>query len=161
MLEKKAVAADSVGVSSESIAAKTPAPLRDAHEAGPLSLEAIFQPRSVAVIGATERAGSVGRATFLNLVSASFGGKIFAVNPQHSEILGEKSYRSIGDVPGPVDLALIVTPAATVPGVVGECIDAGVKAAVVISAGFRERRRRGESARTADRAAAPARSECG
>ncbi|MFZ0978667.1 MAG: bifunctional acetate--CoA ligase family protein/GNAT family N-acetyltransferase [Candidatus Acidiferrales bacterium] len=145
MLEKKAVAADSVGVSSESIAAKTPTPLRDAHEAGPLSLEAIFQPRSVAVIGATERAGSVGRTTFLNLVNASFDGKIFAVNPQHSEILGEKSYRSIGDVPGPVDLAVIVTPAATVPGVVGECIEAGVKAAVVISAGFRERGAEGKA----------------
>ncbi len=145
MLEKKAVAADSVGVSLEPKTAKTSAPLRDAHEAGPLSLEAIFQPRSVAVIGATERVGSVGRTTFLNLVNASFGGKICAVNPQHSEILGEKSYRSIGDVSGHVDLAVIVTPAATVPGVVGECIDAGVKAAVVISAGFRERGAEGKA----------------
>lgn len=145
MLEKSAVAADSVGVSLEPIAAKTPAPLRDAHGAGPLSLDPMFRPRSVAVIGATERAGSVGRTTLANLLQAPFHGAIYPVNPQHPEILGKQAYRAIADVPGPVDLAVIVTPAATVPGVVGECIDAGVKAAVVISAGFRERGAEGKA----------------
>jgi len=139
MIEKIAVGADSVDVIPEPNAAKSTAPLRDAHEVGPLSLDPIFRPHSVAVIGATERPGSVGRTTLANLINPSFAGKIYPVNPQHSEILGQKTYRSIGEVPGPVDLAVIVTPAATVAGVVGECIDAGVKAAVVISAGFRER----------------------
>jgi acetyltransferase len=145
MVEKNAVAADSVGVSLEPIAAKTSAPLPETHGAGPLSLDPMFHPRSVAVIGATERAGSVGRTTFANLANSSFRGKIYPVNPQHSEVLGEKSYRAIGDVPGQVDLAVIVTPAATVAGIVGECIDAGVKAAVVISAGFRERGAEGKA----------------
>jgi len=84
MLEKSAVAADSVGVSPDPIAAKTPAPLRDAHEAGPLSLDPMFRPRSVAVIGATERAGSVGRTTLANLLQASFHGAICPVNPNAS-----------------------------------------------------------------------------
>jgi len=145
MLEKSAVAADSVGVSPDPIAAKTPAPLRDAHEAGPLSLDPMFRPRSVAVIGATERAGSVGGTTLANLLQASFHGAIYPVNPHHSEILGKKAYRAIADVPAQVDLAVIVTPAATVAGIVGECIDAGVKAAVVISAGFRERGAEGKA----------------
>jgi acetyltransferase len=145
MVEKSVAAADSEHVSLEPIAAKTPAPLRDRHEAGPLSLDAMFRPRTVAVIGATERAGSVGRTTFANLIGSSFRGNIYPVNPQHPEILGKQAYRSIAEVPGPVDLAVIVTPAATVPGVIGECIDAGVKAAVVISAGFRERGAEGQA----------------
>ncbi|MGA9937279.1 MAG: bifunctional acetate--CoA ligase family protein/GNAT family N-acetyltransferase [Candidatus Acidiferrales bacterium] len=145
MVEKSVAAADSVHVSLEPIAAKTPAPLRDTHEAGPLSLDAMFRPRSVAVIGATERAGSVGRTTFANLIGSSFHGNIYPVNPQHPEILGKQAYRSVAEVPSPVDLAVIVTPAATVPGLIGECIDAGVKAAVVISAGFRERGAEGQA----------------
>ncbi|HEX4076831.1 MAG TPA: bifunctional acetate--CoA ligase family protein/GNAT family N-acetyltransferase [Candidatus Acidoferrales bacterium] len=145
MIEKSAAAADSVDVNPEPFAAQTPAPLRDTHEAGPLSLDAMFRPRSVAVIGATERPGSVGRTTLANLIGSSFHGNIYPVNPQHPEILGKRAYRSIGDVPPPVDLAVIVTPAATVPAVVGECVDAGVKAAVVISAGFRERGAEGQA----------------
>ena len=102
------------------------------------SLDAIFQPRSVAIIGATERAGSVGCATFLNLKNSQFQGKSYPVNPRHSRIFGIPSYATVHEIPAPVDLAVIVTPAATVPGIVGECINAGVKAAIVISAGFKE-----------------------
>jgi acetyltransferase len=109
------------------------------------SLDAVFKPRTIAVIGATDREGSVGRAVLLNLNVPTSPAKIFAVNPKRAEVLGVPSYPSIGKVPGPVDLAVIVTPAATVPGVVGECIDAGVGAAVVISAGFRERGPQGEA----------------
>jgi len=105
---------------------------------GPRTLDAFFRPRSVAVIGATEREGSVGRTTFANLINSSFGGSVYPVNPKHPVVLGHASHATIGEVPGKVDLAIIVTPAATVPGIVGECIDADVKAAVVISAGFRE-----------------------
>lgn len=124
---------------------ETQAPPREIPEAGPLSLDAAFNPGSVAVIGATERDGSVGRTTFANLLNASFQGKVYPVNPQHLQILGKQAYPSIGKVPGPVDLAVIVTPAVTVPGIVGECIDAGVKAAVVISAGFREQGAEGKA----------------
>jgi len=102
-------------------------------------LDAAFRPRSVAVIGATEREGSVGRTILSNLGNSSFAGRIYSVNPQHSSILGSPSYPSITKVPEPVDLAVIVTPAATVPLIVRECVDAGSRAAIVISAGFRER----------------------
>ncbi|HXQ26056.1 MAG TPA: bifunctional acetate--CoA ligase family protein/GNAT family N-acetyltransferase [Candidatus Acidoferrales bacterium] len=105
---------------------------------GPRTLDAFFQPRSVAVIGATEREGSVGRTTFANLINSSFRGNVYPISPKHPTVLGHTSYATVGQVPEKVDLAIIVTPAATVPGIVGECIDADVKAAVVISAGFRE-----------------------
>jgi acetyltransferase len=111
----------------------------------PPSLDAVFKPRTIAVIGATDREGSVGRTVLLNLHVPTSPAKIFAVNPKRAEVLGVPSYPSIGRVPGAVDLAVIVTPAATVPKVVGECIDAGVRAAVVITAGFRERGPQGEA----------------
>lgn len=102
-------------------------------------LESIFLPRSVAVIGATDREGTVGRSIVSNLLESKFPIKVYAVNPSHSEVLGIKTYKQIGDIPGGVDLAVVVTPAHTVPQVIGGCIDADVKSAVVISAGFRER----------------------
>jgi acetyltransferase len=101
-------------------------------------LEVMFKPRSVAVIGATERTGSVARTILWNLISTSFGGTIFPVNPKYNSILGIKAYPSIGDIPDPVDLAVIVTPAPTVPGIIEECVAAGCHAAIVISAGFKE-----------------------
>ena len=101
-------------------------------------LDAMFAPGSVAVIGATDRPGTVGRTVLENLLHGRFQGKVYAVNVKHPEVLGLKAYRSIRDIPGPVDLAVIATPAATVPQLIGECVDAGAKSAVVISAGFRE-----------------------
>jgi len=137
-LEKSSANADSVGMDGKSSLAETQALSCSVQEAGPRSLDAVFRPRSVAVIGATEREGSVGRTTFLNLTKASFRGKVYPVNPSHPTILGHLCYAAVGKIPETVDLAVIVTPAASVSGVIGECIDAGVKAAVVISAGFRE-----------------------
>jgi acetyltransferase len=102
-------------------------------------LDAMFTPGSVAVIGATARPGAVGRTVLENLLHGRFQGKVYAVNAKHQEVLGVKAYSSIRDIPEPVDLAVIATPAATVPQLVGECVDAGVKSAVVISAGFKER----------------------
>jgi len=99
----------------------------------------LFKPGSVAVIGASEREGSVGRTILSNLHIPAFQGKIYPVNPQHPNILGMTAYPSIGEVPESVDLAVITTPAATVPVIVRECVSAGVKSAIVISAGFRER----------------------
>jgi acetyltransferase len=92
----------------------------------------------VAVIGATERAGSVGRTVLENLLDGRFQGQVFPVNPTHPQVLGRPAYASITAVPEKVDLAVVVTPAATVPDVIGECVDAGARAAVVISAGFKE-----------------------
>src|SRR5215472_4202617 len=97
------------------------------------ALEAFFAPAAVAVIGATERQESVGRTILQNLVHSPYRGKVFAVNPKHSELLGTKCYSSVATVPELVDLAVIVTPAATVPGLVRECLDAGVRSAIVIS----------------------------
>src|SRR5262252_4605679 len=102
------------------------------------ALEPLFVPRSVAVIGATDRAGTVGRSVVANLVDSKFPLKIYPVNPSHLELLGIKTHKQIGDIPGAVDLAVVVTPAQIVPQIVGECVDAEVKSAVVISAGFRE-----------------------
>ena len=114
-------------------------PSHDALRSEPRPLDVLFKPASVAVIGATEREGSVGRAIVSNLQIPAFRSRIYPVNPQHAAILGLAAYPSIGDVPETVDLAVIVTPAKTVPAIVGECVRAGVKSAVVISAGFRER----------------------
>lgn len=106
------------------------------HRSNPL--DAIFAPASVAVIGATERPGSVGRTVLWNLISSPFGGVIFPVNPQRQNVLGIKAYPSIDQVPEPVDLAVIATPAPTVPGLIRECVEAGVKGAIVLSVGFKE-----------------------
>ena len=103
------------------------------------ALDSMFSPKSVAVIGATDREESVGRTVLERLRIPAFRGRIFPVNPNHTDVLGLRAYPKIGDIPEKIDLAVIVTPARTVPGVVGECVDAGVRAAVVISAGFKER----------------------
>jgi acetyltransferase len=103
-----------------------------------LPLDAIFEPDSVAVIGATEKAGSVGRSVLWNLISSPFGGTVYPVNPKRPNVLGIRAYPTIAAVPEPVDLAVVVTPAPTVPAVIGECVEAGVKAAIIISAGFKE-----------------------
>lgn len=101
-------------------------------------LDAIFRPRAVAVIGASDKAGSVGRAILWNLISSPFGGTIYAINPRRRNVLGIKTCASIGETPEPVDLAMVLTPAPTVPGVIDECVAAGVKSAIIISAGFAE-----------------------
>jgi acetyltransferase len=101
-------------------------------------LDPIFLPRSVAVIGATENNTSVGRAIFWNLLGSSFGGPVFPVHPKRASVLDIKAYPTILDVPEKVDLAVVVTPAPTVPLIISQCVDAGVKGAIIISAGFRE-----------------------
>ena len=103
-----------------------------------LPLDAIFAPRAVAVIGATERQGSVGRAVLWNLISNPFGATVYPINLNRPNVLGIKAYKNIASVPDPVDLAVVITPAATVPAVINECVKAGVMGAIVISAGFKE-----------------------
>ncbi len=101
-------------------------------------LNAIFAPKSIAVVGATDKAGSVGRTLLWNLISNPFGGTVFPVNPRHASVLGIKAYPNLAALPQQVDLAVIATPAPTVPGIVAECVAAGVKGAIIISAGFKE-----------------------
>jgi acetyltransferase len=100
------------------------------------TLNAMFAPESVAVIGATERPGSVGRVLLENL--KSYRAPVYPVNRKQHRVLGVPAFPEIGAIPDHVDLAIVATPAATVPDVVEECALAGVTGAVVISAGFRE-----------------------
>lgn len=101
-------------------------------------LDPIFSPKVVAVIGATETRGSVGRTVFQNLGRGGFEGTVYPVNPKRSSVLCVKAYPTIASVPEKVDLAVITTPAVTVPGLIRECVAAGVPGAIIISAGFKE-----------------------
>ncbi len=101
-------------------------------------LDAIFAPRNVAVIGATETMGSVGRTVLWNLISSPFGGTVFPVNPKRPSVLGIKAYPSITAIPDKVDLIVVCTPAKSVPAIVKEAVACGITGAVIISAGFAE-----------------------
>ncbi len=101
-------------------------------------LNSIFAPESVAVIGATDRVGSVGRTILWNLMSSPFGGTIFPVNPKRHNVLGIPAYPNIKAIPEPIDLAIIAIPAPMVPDAVRDCVEVGVKGAIIISAGFKE-----------------------
>lgn len=104
----------------------------------PSPLAPIFHPRTVAVIGATEKPASVGRTVLRNLLDQPFGATIFPINPHRPNVLGIRCYPNIASIGEHVDLAIVVTPAATVPEVLQECVNAGVGGAIVISAGFAE-----------------------
>jgi acetyltransferase len=110
-----------------------------------IGMDALFKPKSVAVVGATERPNAVGRTILYNLISSPFGGVVYPVNPGRDFVLGVKAYKSISDCPGPVEMVVIVTPAQTVPALVQEAVDNGVKGAIIISAGFKERGPEGEA----------------
>ncbi len=101
-------------------------------------LDNIFSPRSVAVIGATESANSVGRTLLSNLIRSPFGGPVFPVNPKRKSVLGVPCWPDITELPQRVDLAVVVTPAAAVPSIIGKCVQAQAGAAIIISAGFKE-----------------------
>jgi len=101
-------------------------------------LEKIFRPGSVAVIGASDEEGTVGYRIMKNLVSFGFKGQIYPVNLKKPEILGHKAFKKVADIPGPVDLAVVATPAKTVPDVIEQCGIAGIRGIIIISAGFKE-----------------------
>jgi acetyltransferase len=105
---------------------------------GSQPLDVFFTPKTVAVIGATENPGTVGRTLLWNLMTSPFGGTVYPVNPKRSNVLGVKAYPSVSDIPEDVDLAVIITPPPTIPGIIKECGENGVRAAIVISAGFKE-----------------------
>jgi len=101
-------------------------------------LEPIFNPKTVAVVGATDKPNSVGRTLIWNLVSNPFGGSIYPVNPKRSQVLGIPAYPTLKAIPVEIDLVIIATPAATIPAIITECVEKGVKGVIIISAGFRE-----------------------
>ena len=113
-------------------------PTHDLLRYEPHALDVFFRPQSVAVIGATETEGAVGRTLIQNLIASPFGGAVFPVNPRRPQVLGIKAYSKVGETPGPVDLAVIATPAPAVPGIIKECAEKGVRGAIIISAGFKE-----------------------
>ena len=102
------------------------------------NLEKLFHPNSVAVIGATDRIGSVGSVVMQNLINGGFKGEVCPVNPNHSKICGYPAYRSVLDIKPVPDMAILITPISTVPELVKSCLEAGVGGAVVISAGGKE-----------------------
>ncbi len=101
-------------------------------------LDAILAPRSIAVVGVSRERGGIGAEIFHNLVSSGFQGPVYPINPRAEWVQSVKAYTKLEDVPGPVDLAVVTTPAAAVRGVVDACAAKGVKGIVVISAGFAE-----------------------
>lgn len=103
------------------------------------NLDALFRPRTLALIGASPRENSVGRVTLENLLAGGFQGEIFAVNPKYKTVLGVKAYPSVEALPHAPDLAIICTPATTVPGIIEHLGRRGTRGAIVISAGFSER----------------------
>ncbi len=102
------------------------------------SLDCIFRPRSIAVVGASRTRTSIGREILHNLIDNEFNGPIFPVNPKSPMVHSMKAYPSVLDIPDPVDLAVIVVPREAVPGVIDECGKKEVRGLVVISAGFKE-----------------------
>src|SRR5262245_7592662 len=102
------------------------------------SLDPIFKPKSVAVVGASATPGSVGSILVRNLLGNPFGGVVYPINPKRKAVHGVRCYPDLASLPEAVDLAVIATPAATVPPLVKECGARGIPAAIIISAGFAE-----------------------
>jgi len=101
-------------------------------------LRPLLAPRSVALVGATEREGALGRIVYRNLAEGGLRGPLYAVNLKHDSVFGQPAYRRLSALPQAPDLAVIATPAASVPGILRDAGEAGIKAAVVLSAGFGE-----------------------
>jgi acetyltransferase len=113
-------------------------PAHDVLRADRHPLDPIFKPTSVALIGASERAGSVGRTVLWNLISSPFGGTIYPVNPKRNNVLGIRTYNSLQALPEIPDMVVVCTPAEGVPALLRECVELGVPGGIVISAGFKE-----------------------
>ncbi|MBX3678973.1 MAG: bifunctional acetate--CoA ligase family protein/GNAT family N-acetyltransferase [Rhodocyclaceae bacterium] len=106
-------------------------------------LTPLFEPRSVGIIGASERPDSIGGVLIRNMLEAGFKGKLFAINPKHETVFDVPCFRSVEDVPHRLDLVVISTRAETIPAIMDGCGRTGVKAAIVLSAGFSESGPRG------------------
>ena len=102
------------------------------------NLKKIFQPRRIAVIGASNRPLSVGQTVFQNLLAGGFPGDVYPVNPRYEQLDEHACYASVKDLPKRVDLAVICIPAAASPEIIQQCGEAGIRGLVIVSAGFRE-----------------------
>jgi acetyltransferase len=111
---------------------------REQTKSGPEGLDAIFRPRSIAVLGVTNTPGTVPHDIFVNLLSAHFQGVVYPVAPRKRHIAGVRAYDYVLDIPDPVDLAVLVFPGGVCEQALKQCVEKGIKAAVIISAGFRE-----------------------
>ena len=109
------------------------------------NLDKIFNPKRIAVIGASDREGSLGAKLFRNLIGVGYSGVAYPVNPFRTTVQGVTAYPSVSKIPWRVDLAAIATPAHTVPQIVEECGKAGVSGVIIVSAGFRESGKEGEA----------------
>ena len=101
-------------------------------------LTSLFTPRSVALFGASDRADSVGGVVFKNLLNSGFKGKIYGINPKRETVQGEKAWASLDDIDEIVDLAVVATPAQSIPSIVEACGERGIRMMLILSAGFRE-----------------------
>ena len=101
-------------------------------------LASLFAPSSVALFGASNRPDSVGGIVLHNLLTSGYGGKVYAINPKRGEVQGHTAYASLEEIHEPVDLAVVATPAATIPAIVESCGEQGVRMMLILSAGFRE-----------------------
>jgi acetyltransferase len=101
-------------------------------------LTSLFTPQKIALFGASDRENSVGGVVFKNLLAADFEGSIFAINPKHDVVQGERAYKSLDEVGESIDLAVVATPASTIPAIVEACGEHGIKMMLILSAGFRE-----------------------
>lgn len=102
-------------------------------------LQGLFAPKSVALVGASEKPGSVGQALLSNLAAGDFAGRCYPINPKHAKMAGLPTFRDLAACPETPDLVVVATPAPTVPAVIQQAAEKGVKNAIVISAGFKER----------------------
>ncbi|WP_131781542.1 bifunctional acetate--CoA ligase family protein/GNAT family N-acetyltransferase [Legionella gresilensis] len=107
-------------------------------------LDELFNPKAIAVVGASERPKSVGKLVLENIIKGGYVGQVFPINLKHTQIQGLKAYPSVGDLPQLIDLAIITTPALTVPKILRQCGKKGVKVVIIISAGFSETGKAGQ-----------------
>ncbi len=101
-------------------------------------IAAVFKPSSIALVGASDRPGTLGDLIRRNLEATGFKGRVEYVNSVHGEIAGRQAFRSVRDLPQPTDVAIIVTPAATIPQIITDCGESGIHGAIIVSAGFRD-----------------------
>ena len=101
-------------------------------------LSSLFKPESVVLFGASDKQDSVGGVVFRNLLTSGFEGRIFAINPKRDEVQGQKAYSTLEEIDEAIDLAVVATPAKSIPGIVEECGEHGIKMMLILSAGFRE-----------------------
>ena len=108
------------------------------------NLDKIFKPQRIAVVGASDERPKVGWTVLRNLIGAGFGGVVYPINARREAVQGIQAHPHVSALPKPVDLAIICTPAPTVPGLIRECGEAGILGIVILSAGFARRAPRGK-----------------